>query len=462
MSARNRLMRLGGLDALLGLQRCDDICTENAMLVNATTPCALSHDRIACSDPFWCTTTCALWQTNTKADIISVSCDMFKRSEAYPWRATLCHPRCLLPEIRADRYPNPTGKGFFCKPGTCEPAAQSRHVHDAPGLGILECPCNWFGADCQDDWVPVRAVRKAYLGDMQSVVLSVDESRWRFLLADFQPGSVIRVHHLDSKGVPREQPYALLRGTQREGARTGEIEILIGPPPSGVFEEVVEVAHRVYDLANGSLGQGNLFVTPAISGFFNKRYQLLSEVVKPPSSVEHLVVVASGVGLTGALSAVQWALNEPSVNVEIHVYYGIRNIQHLPFRHMLADLAARREIKLNYIVSGNGSLAGMGPEVIAAAHRGHVAKNRAALAKLDDHASSLLTESGNKTYVQHAVGYDLLSGSLKEAGISLYNSAFVVCGRIELLQDAEKMVRMGCGTEDTCDSLVQDRLFTNI
>lgn len=462
MAARNEVMRKGGFAALAELRKCDVACEGGVTAANAAQPCAIHPEEIVCADPFWCTTTCALWHANMRQTRPFASCEMFIRTEVYAWRAKLCDDRCLLPEVRGERYPNPTGHGFFCKPGTCEPAAQTRHAQDEPGLGIMECPCNWFGADCRTDWVPVRAIRKGYLGDMQSIVIVVDEEKWQILIAGFRPGSVIRVQHVDPNGVPREQPYALLRGSESTGATPGELEILAGPPPKGLFPEVTEVAARVRSLDDGPIAGGNLFVNPAIAGFFNRRYQFLSDAIEATEGVKNLVVVASGVGLSGAMSAVQWAILERARWSTVHLYYGLRNIQDLPYQHMLLEWEVVKDLGITYVVTGDDSTTDLAPAVAKAVKRGQV--SRAGVEALHPHeeTTAFFGTAGSKVYAQHAVGFDLISGALKTVGVSLKNTAFVICGRVELLRDAESMVRLGCGAEDPCDSLVEEHVFMNI
>ena len=74
---------------------------------------------------YFCTTTCGLWDTSilrpaTKA----VTCDEFMVTSAFPKGGELCKEECLLAELMPNRYPAPTGLGFFCAPGSCDPAVQ--------------------------------------------------------------------------------------------------------------------------------------------------------------------------------------------------------------------------------------------------------------------------------------------------------------------------------------------------
>eukprot|EP00957_Ditylum_brightwellii_P039683 3002231-Ditylum_brightwellii.AAC.1 len=95
---------------------------------------------------------------------------MFKRFDGFftsEW-AEFCDTSCLLPEIRPHRYPAPTGLGLFCQKGTCYPASSSlaELIPDIPAN--LECPCNWFGSDCSDDFLPIQKIEHtASYGDEQ-------------------------------------------------------------------------------------------------------------------------------------------------------------------------------------------------------------------------------------------------------------------------------------------------------
>ena len=242
-----------------------------------------------------------------------------------------------------DRYPSPTGFGLLCRPDSCDAAVQARYRQDAKvlssGLGALECPCNWFGSDCQDDWVPVQQVQKEVLGDFEMTYLTIDKKAWRKVMKDYRPGSILRVQHLDQNGILREQPYALA-GKSEEGV----LEILTGPPPEGLREVVVEVAHAVRRCATGPCG---LFVNPVISGFFNGRYSFLMDGLQ---SVKQVAIVSSGVGLSGVKAAITELLPK---DLGIHVFYGIRDLINLPYLNFWQNLVAQKRLTFTLLVSGH-------------------------------------------------------------------------------------------------------------
>lgn len=209
------------------------------------------------------------------------------------------------------------------------------------GLGALECPCNWFGSDCQDDWVPVTRIEKEVLGDFEMTYLSIDKMAWVKVMKEYRPGSILRVQHLDKNGIPREQPYALAGKGE-----PGILEILTGPPPEGFHEVVVEVAHAVRRHQPGP--SKGLFVNPAVAGFFNGHYGFLMEQLDQLQSIKQVAIVSSGVGLSGARSAILELLPR---GLGIHVFYGIRDVMNLPYRSFLQSLA-KNQVNLTLLVSG--------------------------------------------------------------------------------------------------------------
>ena len=133
---------------------------------------------------------------------------------------------------------------------------------------------------------------------------------------------------MDANGVAREQPYAL--GFGSEGAE-GSLEILTGPPPEGLNSVVVEVAHALRKLTPGPV-QG-LFVNPAIAGFFNGHYRFLFESLASTPEVRRVVLVSSGVGLSGVKAALLQLLAKPmDWPLEIHLFYGLRDVRDLPYK----------------------------------------------------------------------------------------------------------------------------------
>ena len=182
--------RLEGLDecaaekALQQIRACGNWCQQaegEACLINrSVVPC---HGSL-------CETTCLQWSRSVLADrrTLKVTCQEFTDFAAYPQGASICQEECLLPEIRPERYSLPTGVGLLCRPDSCDPAVQQRYGSEAwakvPGAAQLQCPCNWFGSDCQDDWVPVLRVDKQVLGSFQLLQLHVEPHHWKILLKD--------------------------------------------------------------------------------------------------------------------------------------------------------------------------------------------------------------------------------------------------------------------------------------
>ena len=152
---------------------CGEWCTG----AEANAPCAIDTTVMPCNGEYWCTTTCALWTVSILEAATPaarpLTCEQFIRTSAFPRGGEVCSDHCLLNEIKPSRYPAPTGLGFLCAPGTCDPAVQNRYNGTFKatelGLAVLECPCNWFGSDCSDDWVAVERVLRKERPDMERV-----------------------------------------------------------------------------------------------------------------------------------------------------------------------------------------------------------------------------------------------------------------------------------------------------
>lgn len=411
----------------------------------------------------WCITTCQMWTSFMLNDLqtFNVSCDNFARFYGFPRGAEVCKPECVLPEIRSDRYPAPTGLGLLCRPGTCEAGTQSRYANDAknifPGLGVLTCPCNWFGSDCRDDWAPVRAIEKEVVGDFHVTRFKVDEGSWHRIMANHQPGGVVRVQHVDSSGVAREQPYALF--TDKDGV-VGILEVLAGAPQSGMHPAVVEVANRVRAHEGGAVS--SLYINPSVAGFFNKRFTFLMDaLMQPDSVVKHVVVVSAGSGLSGALSAINRIFSSSTLPLpQLHLYHGVRHVRDLPYRQQLKTLE-KKGMKLTLVLSSKDS-DGDGDFNHALGRGIHLS----ALAAGEQSFVSPFMTVAKKAYVQHAVGMDLAEGYLKRAGASMKSTAVVVCGRIELLRETPLILASLCHEQkengSECADFMEGRVFTNI
>lgn len=448
---------------------CGEWCGSGTVL--ASTPCAIDEAKMACRGEYWCTTTCGLWNVSMLSAQLTtpLTCQQFIRTSAFPRGGEVCREHCLLNEVKPNRYPAPTGLGFLCAPGTCDPAVQSRYQGTSKstelGLSVLECPCNWFGSDCGDDWVQIEAVlRKQVAGDFIAVTLKVDEASWHRVMKDHRPGGVVRIQRpsmLTWGGGPAEQPYAL--ANDKVTGVVGELEVLAGKPEAEYFESVTEVAHLVRDLAVGPVTTP-LYINPSIAGFFNKNYMFLMDALD--ENVEHVIMVATGAGLSGVRTAIASLMTRPKT--QVHLYYGIRETLHLPYRALLDEWEASGSLILTLLTSSAEPSASSAPEagIRAAIARGSALK---ALAADSSGASSneprspvreMLPASG-KIYVQHAIGLDFVEGALKAQGSSLTNSVVVICGRNELLLDTEPVLQAACAG-GRCADLLRSRVFMNI
>ena len=322
-------------------------------------------------------------------------------------------------------------------------------------------------------------------GDIVATTLTVNVEDWKRIIDNHQPGGVIRIVQRDPadpvSGRVREQPYALAYAPSE-----GKLETLAARPPDMSLHPIPrEVAERVRSLPSGPIADGNLFVNPSIAGFFNKEWTYLLDEIKAGSGdINRLVVLSTGAGLSGALSAVE-AVIALGLLKDIHVYHGLRNVENLPYKDRLNELAISEKIDLAIIESQSpssdmisSSRGGAEPEgIVGALQRGSIARRLVHAVAQEE-----VGGGGGKVYVQHAMRADLMpatgnkggpgsaggGGALYEKGASLKNTVFVVCGRMALLEDSYSILKSTfCSTTDTesdCDdtSLLGRRFFTNI
>jgi hypothetical protein len=339
------------------------------------------------------------------------------------------------------------------------------HLPEVPG--VLECPCNWFGSDCPDDWAPIEAIEHTTVyGDLMATTLTLKPENWKKVIANHQPGGVIRIVHRDPtnpvSGRMREQPYALAYAPSE-----GKLEILTAPTDMALHPMVREVAERVRSLPTGPIIGGNLFVNPSVAGFFNKEWGFLMDVIRSSHfTIDRLVILSTGAGLSGALSAVEATIGLGLKG--IHLYHGLRNVQDLPFRERLDELGSSGALALTIIESSVSESSNVGVSqtegIATATRRGAVIRTLSPV----ENIKGLLPDGKRKVYVQHAVGLDLTSpgGALLENGATLQNTAFVACGRMALLEESFSILKaLLCAEtigQEECLGLLGKRFFTNI
>lgn len=427
---------------------CGDWCDS------PSTPCTIDTAIVPCLGDFGCTTTCGLWTLFTSDSTTKpiATCQQFTFFVGYTNKATLCDESCLLPEIRKERYPLPTGLGLFCETGTCHPFIASQN----PNAPVhLSCPCNWFGSDCVDDWVPVKdlVATHAY-GDLIRISLTVD-AELSTIVGSHQPGGVVRLvqRDPDNPSIVAEQPYALAYyEASTEDSNMTRLEILTAPPDTvNLAPHPRAVAERVRSIAKASsrkegedfLPLDNLYVNPSVGGFFNPHYTYLMNFLETSPETDRLVVVATGAGLSGALSAIEMTSLQHN-----HLYYGLRNTEETPYREKLEELVTEQSLDLVLVESrSDGRKDPTEPGILGSVMRGR---------KLQD-------RSAEKLYAHHSLGVDIESGSL--VGLDLHKTIFVVCGRIELLSETLDVLEKTVCTEeggDECKSLLSTRYFKNI
>lgn len=424
---------------------------------NTNMKCNMDPEIIPCQRE-WCNTTCKLWDLFVLGPDDKrrpVSCNMYAAGSAYPRGAEICDKNCLIPEIRTDRYPAPTGYGIMCRPNTCAPAATPL-VNVGVALGTLRCPCNWFGSECTNDWTPVQKVIKGKRwGALEFITLLLDKKDWKRVLEHYRPGGVIRIVHLDPNGTPQEMACALA-GFETEG----ELTFLTSPPDPSLRPEPRQVAERLRAMKTTSI-VSNLYVNPSISGFFNGNYTYLLEFLRDNDNITRLVILSSGAGLGGALSAIDAVIRENRKRrnpIEIHLYYGLRNLVHLPFRDRLEQLALSGVIQLTLVVTDcpdwdEQQLKNVPSTIRASVERGEAAGKLTPTVEMEQFLSNV-----SRPYTQHVVGLDLSSSGGLLKNVSFKDTVFITCGRVEILRDTPAILKALSGS----DRLVSEHFFTNI
>lgn len=180
------------------------------------------------------------------------------------------------------------------------------------------------------------------------------------------------------------------------------------------------------------------------AGFFNKHYRFLLDALEDDAQVAHVAMVATGAGLSGVRTALATLGREGGKS--LHLYYGLRDVRHLPYRGLLARWVAAGEIELTLLVSSTDDTAHEAPEP-------EIAAAIAAGQKLRAQHTGV-----GKMYAQHALHQSFVDGSLSKAGATLRNTAVVICGRSELLLDTETLLAR---LPDGADFLPQ-HIFMNI
>jgi hypothetical protein len=355
-------------------------------------------------------------------------------------------------------------------------------------MAELECPCNWFASTCVDSFVPVRQIRKATVGttsgqdgsnSAEQVILELDSGKADEILKDYQPGSVMQIHHYGTDGIPREAVAAVVvqkptsRNTDDDSLSVGRkevaLEIFLGPTDASLHTEVAQVHDRLRKLPSGAVD--NLYVSPVIGSFFNKSYMpfvsFLQTQTQGTQPTDRVVVVSSGSALGAALGAVDAALDQ---NKRVQLFYGVRTKEDIPYKERLDALAKSELVDITIVLSTdvNGKNSSDEHEhkygkLDEAIQRGEEIKLLQPSAELQPYC-----ESTNKLYAQHVVGLSLFgdntgsNSNILEGTGGLSSSVFVICGRSEVLLEMLDILHACAGKGKTSDSFLNERIFTNV
>jgi hypothetical protein len=433
------------------LRKCGEWCAT----APGETPCRMDATIVPCKGDKYCQTTAGLWSLfalGPKTKPRPVSCELYKAGLVYPVGSVPCDPACWTPEFNPKRHPAPTGLGVFCRPGMCSPGAMP-NPECGKGLGTLQCPCNWFGSECPNDWVPVRILEKSTFGGWQQITLQMDVDEWETVVQDYRPGSMVRLHHL--KGGTLYEMACPVASYQTPG----HLEILVAPPDPALHPQARHVAEL---LRRKVAVVDNLYVNPVISGFTNGRHTYLMNSIQHSNNkkVQDLVLLSTGTDIAAVLPTLEAVVARNKKNadhpVRVHLYHGVRNLQNLPYLDRLEELVQTGMVELTLIQSrprgsnATNAIISTHPGVHAALHRGETVRR---------HAESTVILAQKKIYVQDIFQHDLQSKSLK-------NMAVVVSGRSELIDSVRNLLllkcREECREEKENNQWMKERLFLNI
>jgi hypothetical protein len=468
------------------LKMCGEWC-QGILEENPGTPCRMDPTLVPCQGDFYCTTTCALWHrlivmdprngfaaSKGQTDRPTTTCAMFRRFASYSStkKSSVCDPSCLLPEIRVNRYANPTGFGLMCEKGTCYPGAGVANT--APTK--LQCPCNYFGSSCDDDDVPITSIQHtAVLGQNLSTALTattitVPQRDWSTIMANHQPGGVIRIVQRFPDGRTHEQPYAIASASSQDAT----IEILTAPPDQTLDLVTRAVAERIraFPVATITLNPPNLHVNPSIVGFFNSQWQFLLQAMET-MSIEHVILLSTGAGLSGSLSVLDRVLhlndkegsnnNKQSSMKSVHLYHGVRTVDELPYQDLLHKRTEDHG-EFEFIIVESQERSENDQFLLKAGIRRAVATGNKAKRRILENTDK---NQQGKIYVQHVLQDSLADRSFP--GATLEKTVFIVCGRLALLEDSKAMLeRTFCSSggeadnNDDCHDQLGQRFFTNI
>ena len=209
-----------------------------------------------------------------------------------------------------------------------------------------------------------------------------------------------------------------------------------------------------------------MFLNPSIAGFFNKQWTFLIDAIRDSNGeINCLVVLSTGAGLSGSLSAMEAALSLGASMQGIHLFHGLQHIQDLPYKERINVLASSSALDVTLIESrgsvDNSDRTEEEAGIVAAVQRGLDVRDLSPVTSLVS-----FLPAGQKVYVQHAVGLDLTSpgGLLQEKGAVLDNTVFVVCGPMALLEESFSILKaLFCLESDqACHNMLGQRFFTNI
>jgi len=376
--------------------------------------------------------------------------------------------------------------------------------------------------------LPLQGIHKERVGYLDRTTISLEHDIWHKVVRDYQPGCVLRINMKEEEGDVDDGRnskrgngagplYYELSCAVAKCNIPGQIEILVASPDPNLNWQVRHLAELFRSFPNGNVHASDdnnntvltkLKANPLIAGFFNERYESFLDVLNnnkaqqlrhqqkqggiASPAIENVVLVATGAGISGILTSIESILARNDTHrddkkqrpIQLHLLYGVRDVRFVPYSERLQQWV--QDGLLNLVLVESGGLTGdrdkmLVPPVIAQAFLEGERMKQKCLQKSTtatktlgrDGDDNVNDDSTNVRYDKVYVQDILEQHELVWDSNQLEKSAFIVCGRLEVM-DATRSILLGKtrrGTDAHRQSLedvkkreacVQERLFFNI
>ncbi|CEL97962.1 unnamed protein product [Vitrella brassicaformis CCMP3155] len=435
------LIPCGSSFRILPDQTCGEWCRE----APEGALCFVDRNVHSCQGEL-CTTSCELWSINVlSGNKPRLPCGFFMQFQGFPIGSSPCRDECLPPEIRRDRYPQPLGEGLLCCDDRCEPAVAARHANFSNYMcGVLECPCNYFGSDCDDDFLAVDRLERVSYGPIQHLTLHLSLPHWDALMATYQPGGVTRVF---VEGWHIEQAYAIANT-----GPPGVLEVLSQQVDESLHENVTVVARALRSMPAGRVR--SVYVNPSIVGFVNSMQDPLMDFMSHPHNgkVQHLVFVSTGVGLSGVRATMELLERDGWFGTNlttVSILHGARTFRDMPFRDHLLSWRDSLGVSVT-IISSERERCSLDDVLCRDAVEAHIRysqmrQTEGSYLAQGSEVHTVLRETDSAARVQHAAALEMgPGGRLADLGASFEDTVVVSCGRVGMVDSLPLLLDVSC------------------